>query len=254
MEMLLHPPRTSTVSKEAAGRLRGRADLHAHTYYSDGSDGPAALVEEARRRRLDVLAVTDHDTIDGALRAAELVGRPGRGEGPEVIVGEEVSSRDGHILGLFLTHRVAPHQPAAATVEAIHAQGGLAIAAHPFWHAEGYRRRQGVGGLIGSVAFDAVEVRNGGVTPSMVQANHRASVAAAALELVPVGGSDAHVKEALGLAATAFSGRTAADLGASLLHGLVAPLGRPPDPRALFSYLSWAIERPVAAVTVPETV
>ena len=66
----------------------------------------------------------------GALRAAEHAARRRR---LHVIVGEEVSSRDGHIIGLFLEHRVKPGMSAAASVHAIHEQGGLAIAAHPFW-------------------------------------------------------------------------------------------------------------------------
>lgn len=227
-------------------RLSGRADLHSHTYYSDGSDSPAAVVTEARRRRLDVLAVTDHDVLEGALRAVEIAARPVAGAGLEVVVGEEVTSRDGHILGLFLRHRVAPGRSAWRTVEDIHAQGGIAIAAHPFWRAEGYtgRRRHGVGDMIGEVPFDAVEIRNGGVTLSMVRANRRAAKAAAELDLVGVGGSDAHVREALGLGVTAFRGRTAADLRRSLVEGSVVPMGRVPSPRTLWGYLSWLWARP----------
>lgn len=241
-----------TVPAREVERLSGRADLHSHTHYSDGADSPAAVLAEARRRRLDVLAVTDHDTVDGALRAAELV----RLAGPdperhlEVVVGEEVTSRDGHILGLFLTQCVPPGHSAARTVADIHAQGGIAIAAHPFWHAEGHTRRQGVGRLIGEVPFDAVEVRNGGVTPSMAQANHRAVGAAEALDLVGVGGSDAHVKEALGLAVTAFEGSTAEDLRLSLLGSSVLPLGRLAGARTLWGYLSWLWARPAGAATV----
>ncbi|HEY6115520.1 MAG TPA: PHP domain-containing protein, partial [Candidatus Dormibacteraeota bacterium] len=69
---------------------RGRADLHTHTTASDGWPSPHQLVEQARVVGLDVIAVTDHDTIDGALRAADFASRRGR---LEVIVGEEVSSR-----------------------------------------------------------------------------------------------------------------------------------------------------------------
>lgn len=230
----------------AVGRLSGRADLHSHTHCSDGSDSPAALVAEARRRRLDVLAVTDHDTLAGALRAAEIARRMSAGAGLEVVVGEEVTSRDGHILGLFLTHPVRAGRSAAETVADIHQQGGIAIAAHPFWHADPHpgRRPHGVGHLIGEVAFDAVEIRNGGVTLSMLQANHRAAAEAEALGLVGVGGSDAHVRVALGLALTAFLGRSAADLRRSLVEGTVLPAGRAPTPCTFWGYLSWLWGRP----------
>src|SRR6266571_1280847 len=112
-------------------KVRGRADLHMHTNFSDGWPSPSELVDHVvRRTDLDVIAVTDHDTIEGALRARD---RAARRRGPQVIVGEEVSSRDGHILALFLEARIKPSMPAAVTVNAIHEQDGIAIAAHPFW-------------------------------------------------------------------------------------------------------------------------
>lgn len=236
----------------------GRADLHSHTYFSDGADSPAALVAEARRCGLDVLAVTDHDTLEGAFQAAEIARRQnaqadqGGGRHLDVVVGEEVTSRDGHVLGLYLTHRVEPGRSARETVADIQAQGGIAIAAHPFWHSEPHRgrRRHGVGRLITEVPFDAVEVRNGGVTVSMVRANRQAAEVAAGAELVGVGGSDAHVSEALGLALTIFEGNTAADLRRSLLAGLVAPQGRIAGPRTLWGYASWLWARPQGAISV----
>src|SRR5204862_6235492 len=87
--------------------MRGRADLHLHTCFSDGWPTPTDVLEHARQStRLDVIAITDHDTIQGALRAADLAA--GLRDAPEVIVGEEVSSREGPIVGLFLTTRVRP--------------------------------------------------------------------------------------------------------------------------------------------------
>ena len=71
-----------------------------HTTVSDGWPTPKELVEHAARRaKLDVIAVTDHDTIEGALRAREHAAKRARFH---VIVGEEVSSRDGHIVALFI--------------------------------------------------------------------------------------------------------------------------------------------------------
>jgi predicted metal-dependent phosphoesterase TrpH len=71
----------------------GAADLHMHTQYSDGQDSPAEVLEWAERVGLDVIAITDHDCIDGAEIAADLAARSGTG--PDVIVGEEVSSQMG---------------------------------------------------------------------------------------------------------------------------------------------------------------
>src|SRR5690348_12778083 len=90
---------------------QGRADLHIHTTFSDGWPGPVEVVRRARRLGLHVIAITDHDTIEGALWAADYAGR--LGAGAQVIVGEEVSTRNGHVVGLFLEKRVRPGQSAA---------------------------------------------------------------------------------------------------------------------------------------------
>ena len=77
-----------------------RVDLHNHTYYSpDSILSPRRFVREARRRGLDVAAVTDHNTIRGALTVRELSEQA-------VIIGEEIKSADGEILGLFLSDEV----------------------------------------------------------------------------------------------------------------------------------------------------
>src|SRR4030081_225920 len=124
------------VGRSMHGTVRGlgRADLHMHTNFSDGWPSPSELVDHASwHTDLNVIAVTDHDTIEGALRAAE---RAARRSKLEVIVGEEVSTRGGHVLALFLQSRLRPGMSAAATVHAIHEQGGLAIAPHPFWRTQ----------------------------------------------------------------------------------------------------------------------
>ena len=116
----------------ATTRAQGRADLHIHTCHSDGTASVRETLEYASMHTgLDVIAITDHDTIDGAIEAAALA----KLYRVEVVVGEEITSREGHVLGLFLTSRVPPRLSALETVAAVHAQGGLAIAAHPFLHA-----------------------------------------------------------------------------------------------------------------------
>ena len=135
-----------------------RADLHLHTTCSDGMPTPEVLARRLVRSRLAVAAVTDHDTIEGALRVEEALS----GSGPEITIGSEVSSRDGHVLGLFITHDVPPGASAEATIAAIHEQGGLAIAAHP------YSLALGVGDLAADLPFDGVEILNGSPLMEMV--------------------------------------------------------------------------------------
>src|SRR2546425_10604456 len=81
----------------------GSADLHIHTTFSDGAPSPATVVARAIDLGLSVIAVTDHDSIDGAIEAALQAGVTRC----EVVIGEEVSTRQGHVLGLFLTRTVA---------------------------------------------------------------------------------------------------------------------------------------------------
>ncbi|HEY1420035.1 MAG TPA: CehA/McbA family metallohydrolase [Candidatus Dormibacteraeota bacterium] len=222
----------------------GTADLHVHTHFSDGADSPRDVLRWAERKRLDVIAITDHDTIEGALEAAG-VARESRAN-PEVIIGEEVSSADGHILGLFLKARVPPGLSAEETVAAIHRQGGLAVAAHPYWRHGSTDRRgyiYSVGEHVETVLFDAVEVLNGGPTPSMIAANRKATGVTRALRLTQVGGSDAHVKHAIGWAHTRFEGGTARALRNSILTGTTRAARSRLGLAGLQRYAHWSIGR-----------
>ena len=82
-----------------------------------------------RNAELDVIAIADHERIDAALAAQQLARR--RGMAVDVIVGEEVTTRGGHLVGLFMTQRIRPWGSLRASVAKIHEQGGLAIIAHP---------------------------------------------------------------------------------------------------------------------------
>src|SRR5947209_1845995 len=113
------------------GGNRGLADVHMHTTYSDGTGSVAEVLDFAEEHTsLDVIAITDHDTIEGALRARDLAAA--RDYRFEIIVGEEISTREGHLLALFLQEPLAPGQSIERSIELVHEQGGLAIVAHPF--------------------------------------------------------------------------------------------------------------------------
>jgi predicted metal-dependent phosphoesterase TrpH len=189
-----------------------------HSHWSDGAQSPEAIVLAAARRRLDVLAITDHDEIRGALRAHDFAAaQPVLGV--EVVVGEEISTLNGHLLGLWLTERVPPGLSALRTIELIHAQGGVAVAAHPFHPLRGIARgHHGLGTLVPDLPLDGLEaVNNAGVFSQL----YDAWAALRNVEwLLPVtGGSDAHDVWYLGSGLTRFPGRTAAELRAALLAG-----------------------------------
>ena len=111
------------------------ADFHSHTSFSDGSLSPLALVRQADRRGLDVLGVTEHNTVwPGRIARAwsQLTG------GPTIIVGEEITSARYHVIALGLGESVSPGPDLGAILDDVHAQHGFAIAAHPvkrYWPA-----------------------------------------------------------------------------------------------------------------------
>ncbi len=196
----------------------GRADLHIHTAASDGTAGVEAILSHvARRGDLDVIAIADHDRIDAAL-AARAMARA-RGYPFEVVVAEEVSTRGGHLLALFLKERVPPWRSMRATIAAIHRQGGLAIPAHPLIPyplcASGRTLRQLLDDPDPKVHPDALEAFN----PTTVGRPWQPRVVAFAERhgLAGVGASDAHELHQIGQAWTEFPGRGADDLRAAIL-------------------------------------
>ena len=165
------------------------------------------VVARAIELGLTVIAITDHDCIDGALEAASLAGA----KRCEVVIGEEVTTRQGHVLGLFLSRAVATDRDVEETIDEIHAQGGLAIPAHPFLRLGGAR---GVGSRGAGLPWDAIETENG--SPGAWLANRQARREMDGWARAQTGGSDAHILDAVGSVVTTFPGRTATDLRAAI--------------------------------------
>jgi predicted metal-dependent phosphoesterase TrpH len=188
-----------------------RADLHIHTTRSDGSASPQQVARALASSDLVVAAVTDHDTVEGAMEVREALA----GRGPEIIIGTEVTSADGHLLALFVDRAIPKGRSARETVELIHERGGLAIAAHPYFPMHS------LGDLAGRLPFDAVEVANGTALGEL--ANRRARRTLGRSARAVVGGSDAHLLAAVGHVQTLFPGRTAADLRAAIERGETRP-------------------------------
>ncbi|HEV2953539.1 MAG TPA: PHP-associated domain-containing protein, partial [Candidatus Dormibacteraeota bacterium] len=151
--------------------------------------------------------ITDHDRIEGGLRVREELGSDGLG----IIVGSEVSSIEGHILGLFLERDVPAGLSAERTIALIHEQGGLAIAAHP------YAPIKSVGHLAATLPFDAVEIANG--TPLAELANSQAKRRLTPVAKAVTGGSDAHLLSMVGSVVTLFPGGTPGDLRRAIEMG-----------------------------------
>jgi predicted metal-dependent phosphoesterase TrpH len=195
----------------------GRADLHVHSTWSDGAQSPEAIVRAAAGR-VDVVALTDHDEIRGACRARAFAAEH-PDLGVDVVIGEEVSTLNGHLIGLWLQERVPPGLSALRTIELIHAQGGVAVAAHPFHPIRGAARgHRSIGVMVDDLPLDAIEVVNNAGVFSRI---YDAWAAVSNLEwMLPVtAGSDAHDVWYLGSAVTRFAGRDGRDLRSALVTG-----------------------------------
>ncbi len=199
--------------------LTGRADLHLHTTSSDGTATVPEVLAHVATSGLHVIAITDHDTIAGALAARRLA----RDFGIEVVVGEEVSTAEGHLLALFIEDFLPPGRPAAETIAAIHAQGGLCIAPHPYdWAVTSLGRWGFEQHYVTDWPIDAIEVFNASLTWPRAICNDRAQRVAAQLDVPTVGGSDAHSLATIGTGYTRFAGSTDNDLYHSIASGQVS--------------------------------
>lgn len=221
---------------------RGLADLHMHTTYSDGSGTVEEVLDFAEKHTsLDVIAITDHDTIEGALRARDLAAaHPYRFQ---IIVGEEISTREGHLLALFLQQPIAPGQCIERSIEQVHAQGGLAVVAHPFNPVFRHSVQRSVMNRLlaqPEVHPDGIETLNGsfaGIGSSQVAV----ALARRVYHWAETGSSDAHTPTAVGCARTIFSGESPEDLRASILNRETAPIGTFWRTREYFAYVSHRI-------------
>lgn len=194
-----------------------RADLHMHSDASDGFYPVDQMLDFiAAQTALRVVAITDHDEIDASLWAYAH-----RDRYPfDIVPGVEVSSRDGHVLALWVEQPIAPQMSLADTVTAIHAQGGIAVLAHPheyFIHGKVALRNLLQPGLIAESGVDALEVHNGGAIAPV--ANQLARHSARQLGLPMLSNSDAHSNAAIGCGYTRFEGHTAADLRRAIEMG-----------------------------------
>ncbi|MDD4989707.1 MAG: PHP-associated domain-containing protein [Candidatus Pacebacteria bacterium] len=198
----------------------GKADLHVHLINSK----PEELLDYVQNKTdLDVIAITDHDSIENALRVKEEW--QGMGYRFEIIVGEEIAAKEGHVVGIFLKETVPSNLTVHETTQKIHEQGGLAIAAHPFQSMPMRRPKvvlmDGIGLkclLKEGKNFDAIEVVN--ATPTLADENLRASILNKTILLkAEVGSSDAHIPEVIGKGYTVFKGKTAADLRRAIEMG-----------------------------------
>jgi predicted metal-dependent phosphoesterase TrpH len=197
-----------------------KIDLHLHTCASkDSALRPAEMIETAKRRGLNRICITDHNTLEGALAARKI-------DPDFVIVGEEiVTSNGGELLAFFVQEWVPPYLSPQETLERLAAQGAVISVSHPF---DRYRHPWPEKTLVTLAAhLDAIEGFNARAV--YAEDNHRAAAFAAAHHLPLTAGSDAHTALEVGAAylempAFATAAEFRAGLSAATVRGRLTPI------------------------------
>ncbi len=203
--------------------------MHTHSILShDGGIREEEYQHILKKGMLDYVAITDHNTIAYAIFLRKSLGE-------QIIVGEEITSKEGHVIGLFLTKPVAPFLPLQETISLIKNQGGIVYIPHPF---DVYRKGIGEKHLIlAKKDIDVIETFNARVI--FRSQNQKATQFAEKLGIVKAAGSDAHAANGLGKTYTSVMNKITRDtlkqtLQNALLHEQYA---------SFFDYLSPKVNR-----------
>lgn len=186
--------------------ILGKADLHIHSHCSsDSLLSIRRILEIADKKKLDIIALTDHDNVKSFEEAQKLSTE----FNVKVVKGEEIGTKEGHLVGLFIEKLVPGGRPILDTIREIHQQGGLAIIAHPLIRIfcgvslntlyKIYKEADGIetfnASLLGWTNRERIKKLNSEV-----------------FNLAPIGSSDAHVYSQIGVGYTVFKGNTPSDL------------------------------------------
>ncbi len=215
----------------------GKADIHMHSTYSDGCATIQQILDHVQHTTaLDVIAITDHDVIDGALRARDLWSKGSYRF--DFIVGEEVTTKEGHLLGLFIEKQVPSGLSMERSIDLIHEQGGLAVIAHPLHRFFRHSCQREVMDRIHAskeVWFDGIETWNAsfcGIYANQVAMRINREI----YGLAELGNSDAHALNSIGSGMTWFEGKNAVDLRKAIDARHTAPGGKLWDVQ---DYVQW---------------
>lgn len=201
-------------------------DLHTHSRFSaDSVAEPEIMIREARVAGLHGFAITDHDSSEAVPYFLENGWMREDGEPVDdflIIPGQEISTAEGHLLALGVRLPRLKGIPAAEAVDRIHAEGGIAVPAHPY-----DRFRAGIREpFLKTLPVDAIETFNAAST--LPHYNRRAARFAEAQGIPGIAGSDAHHEDAIGISHTIFDvdRLCVSAVLAAVQHGAVTPVER----------------------------
>jgi len=191
-----------------------KIDLHVHTCYSqDAVTTLEEVVTYSKKRGLDGVAITDHDTLLGALKLVQKCKLL-------VIPGIEITALGGHVLALNITKPIPPKLDLSETVQRIHEAGGIAVAAHPTSVYKSALSRQ-------ITSYDAIEVINSAAVPFSFS-TYLSRKLATRLNLPQTAGSDSHYAPEIGAAYTIVEADLDVDeVIQAIKGGATLPLGKP---------------------------
>lgn len=241
---MLKKHRKMTLEQARNSGRHGKADLHMHTTYSDGCGTFDEVLEYVQNKtNLDVIAITDHDVIEGALRARDLWSK--KAYRFDFVVGEEVSTTDGHLLALYIEKQIPKGLSLERSIDLIHEQGGLAIIAHPlhrFFNNSCQKQAMDRIHAAQDVWLDGVETWNasfcGFYTNYVAMGANRERY-----RLPEIGNSDAHTLSAIGSGHTWFAGQNAADVRAAIEGGATAPGGKMWDLQVYYHWIRYVMNK-----------
>ena len=220
----------------------GYADLHIHSTYSpDSATTVRAILKQAADAGLDVIAVTDHDDIQGSLEARDLAPQ----FGIESIPGVEVSTGEGHLIALFIESLPPAGMSLIETLIFVGKHGGIAIIPHPFTNLPGSLSMDSVlkalAHPIAKGVLKGIETHNLGT----LAFNGTAQKLSVYLPLARIGSSDSHVYWTIGDARTEFAGRTARDPHEALNRYATVPILNEENftPRIFLSWFRYMLLR-----------
>lgn len=198
-----------------------KADLHIHTNFTDGFSSPQKIVDTAVEKGLNIIAVTDHNIVKSAQIAKDYVQK--NNLPLKVIIGQEITTSQGEIIGLFLNKLIPPYLTPKQTAQAIKKQGGISFVPHPHRMVIGYSLSfQTINQLVNEKLLDAIEINNfWDYSPQLAEKRKEKNKK---WQLAPLANTDSHHYSTLGYNYTEFEGESIQDLKQAIKQRKTRPV------------------------------